>query len=437
MFDTAISGLQAATTDLSVIGNNVANAGSTGFKSSRAQFADVYAANSSASKAVGLGAKVASVDQIFTQGSLNITNNTLDLAIDDKGFFGLQDRGTMVYTRAGAFTTDSNGYIVNKSGQRLIGYQADGVGGVSGQSGALRIDTSIASPTATSAVSLKAHLNSNGKSVDPVANPWPAEPFAFNSKPPAAGTYTHTTSVTVYDELGNAHDLSLYFALQQNPDGSSSNVWNVYTLIDGVTVENTKSDGTAIPAGEPAATLAFDGVGQIIPASSSTMIGIVGWEPLSPLGQSNGAASQNLTVSLDGAESVFQSFSVDNVVQDGTAAGQLNRIAVDESGVINGYYSNNETKALGQVALYNFANVQGLKPLGDTSWGETPDSGVPQIGAPGTGSLGSIQAGALEQSNVDVTGELVHLILAQRNYQANAQVIAADDKVTQTILNIR
>jgi flagellar hook protein FlgE len=415
-FETAISGLQAATTDLNVIGNNLANAGSVGFKSSRALFADVYAANSSAKNAVGMGAKVAGIDQSFNQGALNLTNKTLDLAIDDKGFFGLADRGTMVYTRAGAFTTDSNGYIVNKSGQRLIGYLADGMGGVSGQRGDLRIDTSIAAPKPTKQAGVSVNLDT--RSVLP-KNPWLGD-RKFGDPPPAATTYNNSTSQSIFDELGNSHELQIYYVLQ-DPE-VSPNTWDVHALIDGASV----GDATGV---------AFDSSGNLVNPDSA--IKIEGWQPLNPSGGSNGAGLQDINVSLANTTLSAYSFSVTNQIQDGCTSGQLNRIAVDESGVITGYYSNNQSRSLGQVALFNFANVQGLKPLGDTSWGETPDSGTAQIGAPGTAGMGSVQSGSLEQSNVDVATELVNLILAQRNYQANAQTIAASDKVTQTILNIR
>ncbi|MGV0951272.1 MAG: flagellar hook protein FlgE [Azonexus sp.] len=414
-FDTAISGLQAATTDLSVIGNNVANASSIGFKSSRAQFADVYAANSAASNAVGMGTRVAGIDQLFTQGSLSLTNNTLDLAIDDQGFFGLSDRGAMVYTRAGAFNTDNNGYIVNANGQRLTGYQPDGLGGVSGQRGDLRIDTSIAAPMATTQVGTSVNLNS--ASVRP-GTAWPASPF-IGDTPPATGTYNSSTSVSIYDNLGNSHELALYFVVSDTP-----NTWDVHTLIDGITVGAT-----------PATQLPFDANGFLPDANA--LIQIDAWQPQSPGGGNNGAATQDFTISLAGSTQFGRAFSVESLTQDGATAGQLSRIGIDDSGIITGYYSNNQSKALGQVALYNFSNPQGLTQLGDTAWGESPDSGLAQVGAPGTGSLGSIKSGALEQSNVDVTGELVRLILAQRNYQASAQVIEADNKVTQTILNIQ
>jgi flagellar hook protein FlgE len=426
MFDTGISGLQAASTDLSVIGNNVANASSSGFKASRAQFADVYAANS-ASNAVGMGTTVAGVDQIFTQGSLTITNNTLDLAIQDGGFFGLSDNGVMVYTRAGAFNADTDGYVVNNAGQRLTGFLGDGLGGVSGQRGELRIDTSMAPPKTTSQVA--AAMNLRASSVAPTTA-W-TQDYAFGDTPPAAGTYNNSTSMSIYDNLGNSHELSLYFVMKDaTADPTLANTWDVHALIDGVTV---RAGDAAV--GAPAGTVAFDRVtGKI---ASGSEIQINGWQPLNSIGGINGAPPSNFTISLDGSTQYASPFNVSSMTQDGCTAGNLTRIGIDGSGTITTYYSNNQSRALGQVGLYNFTNQQGLKQLGNTTWGATLDSGGAQIGVPGTGSLGTIKSGALEQSNVDVTAELVRLILAQRNYQANAQTIAADDKVTQTILNIR
>jgi flagellar hook protein FlgE len=439
MFEVAISGLQAATTDLSVIGNNVANAGSTGFKSSRAQFADVYAANSSSSNAVGLGTKVAGVDQLFTQGALNLTNNTLDLAIDDKGFFGLSDRGAKVYTRAGAFNTDANGYIVNSGGQRLQGYVADGLGGVSGQAGDLRIDTSIAAPQATGNVELAVSLDNTDEPSEP--DPWTTD-FLFGGTAPVASSYNSSTSTSIYDSLGNSHTLTLYFASTDpvSIGGVDNKAWNVYAVVDNETVRPLLTDagGSPIPTppGTPAGTLVFDNFGQLIPASSSSPLEINNWQPQSPTGGSNGALIQDFIIDFTDTD-MIGTFKVNKTSQDGATAGQLNRIGIDDSGTITAFYSNNETKSLGRVALYDFANPQGLKQIGSTAWVESPESGPAQMGAAGTGSLGSIQSGTLEQSNVDVAGELVDLILAQRNYQANAQTIQAADKVTQTILNIR
>jgi flagellar hook protein FlgE len=267
MFNNAISGLRAASTDLSVVSNNVANASTTGFKSSRAQFADMYAANASPSNAVGMGAKLAGVNQIFTQGSLNVTNNGLDLAIDGQGFFGVADGGTVVYTRAGAFGTDRDGYIVNNAGQRLAGYQANAAGAVTSQLGDLRIDTSNMPPSATG--SGTASLNLDAGSLAPAAA-W-SGPFAFGDPGPLPETYNSASSLTIYDSLGNPHTLSLYFVR------GAGNAWNVHSLVDGVTV-----------GASPAATLQFDANGVIDPATAE--LSLAGWQPLDANGVANGAA---------------------------------------------------------------------------------------------------------------------------------------------------
>jgi flagellar hook protein FlgE len=414
MFNNAISGLRAASTDLSVVSNNVANASTTGFKSSRAQFADMYAANASPSNAVGMGAKLAGVNQIFTQGSLNVTNNGLDLAIDGQGFFGVADGGTVVYTRAGAFGTDRDGYIVNNAGQRLAGYQANAAGAVTSQLGDLRIDTSNMPPSATG--SGTASLNLDAGSLAPAAA-W-SGPFAFGGPGPLPETYNSASSLTIYDSLGNPHTLSLYFVR------GAGNAWNVHSLVDGVTV-----------GASPAATLQFDANGVIDPATAE--LSLAGWQPLDANGVANGAALQGFTFSLAGATQFASPFSVNALSQDGFGAGEFSRIGIDASGVITSFFSNGQSKALGQVALYSFANPQGLQQLGDSAWAETPSSGAAIVGAPGTGSLGLVQSGALEDSNVDLTAELVHLILAQRNYQANAKTIQTADSVTQAIMNLR
>lgn len=415
MFNNAISGLRAATSDLSVVSNNVANASTTGFKSSRAQFADMYAANASPTNAVGMGVKLAGINQLFTQGSLNVTNNSLDLAIDGQGFFGVQDSGTVIYTRAGAFGTDRDGYIVNNAAQRLTGYLANAAGGVTSQLGELRIDTSNMPPSATRSGS--ASLNLDAGSVAP-AVAWPATPFVFGDAGPLPETYNSSSSLTIHDSLGNPHTLSLYFVRD------TGNAWDVHALVDGVTV------GTS-----PAGTLQFDENGVIDPATAE--LSLAGWRPLDASGTPNGAAIQDFTFSLAGATQFGSPFSVNALSQDGYAAGELSRIGIDASGVITSYFSNGQSKALGQVALYNFANPQGLQQLGESAWAETPSSGAAIVGAPGTGSLGALQSGALEDSNVDLTAELVHLILAQRNYQANAKTIQTADTVTQTIMNLR
>ncbi|MEY6431890.1 flagellar hook protein FlgE [Thioalkalicoccus limnaeus] len=419
LMNNAISGLQAATTDLSVVSNNVANASTVGFKSSQALFADMYAANASPGKAVGMGVQVAGVSQSFNQGSLKLTNKSLDLAIVGQGFFGVNNGGAMAYTRAGAFGTDKDGFIVNQGGMRLMGYQSNGAGGVSGQLGDLRIDTAKMAPSATSRGNLSLNLDAG---VEPPAEPWagPFDPWGedANAGPPSPDTYNSATSLTVYDSLGNPHTLSLYFVRGEG------NQWEVHALIGGVTV-----------GGSPAGTLTFDEQGVLDPESAE--FELAGWQPLNGAGEPNGAAGKDMTFSLGDSTQFASPFTIQGLQQDGYATGEFSRIAIDDTGHIVSYFTNGRSQVVGQVALYNFANPQGLQPVGDSAWVETPESGVALVGAPGVGGLGRLESGALEESNVDLTEELVNLIQAQRNYQANAKTIQTADTITQTILNMR
>jgi len=415
VFNTALSGLRAATTGLSVIGHNISNVSSTGFKSSRALFSDMYAATPSATHSVGLGVRSAGVNQSFAQGSISMTNNTLDMAIDGNGFFGVTDGNSTMYTRAGAFGTDNEGYIVNNAGHRLLGYQGTTSGGVVGDIGTLRIDKSSMQPSPTT--EMKAALNLDASSAAPSVE-WPAEPFAFGDAGPDPLSYNGSTSLSIYDSLGNPHALTVYFAR-----GGEDGAWDVHALIDGVTA-----------GGTPAGTLNFDANGVLDPESAKLEIGE--WEPLDQAGQPNGAAGSPLSLSFDATQ--FSSpFSVHDQSQNGHSTGEFSRIGIDPSGMVTAIFSNGQSHALGQVALFNFSNPDGLQPLGNSAWGETTGSGNATVGTPGTGNLGPIQSGALEDSNVDLTSELANLILAQRNYQANAKTIQTADAVTQTLINLR
>ncbi|MGA7981315.1 MAG: flagellar hook protein FlgE [Chromatiaceae bacterium] len=403
-FEAGTSGLRAASADLDVIGNNVANANTTGFKSSRAEFADVYATSvfGASSTSTGNGVRLSDVAQQFTQGTVSFTNNNLDLAVNGQGFFRLNDGGSTIYTRAGAFSADRDGYLVNSSQQRLTGYVADADGTVTGQLGDLRIDTSNIEPSATERVDGALNLDAN--SVAPLAA------WDDSNLPPPPSSYNNSTSLTIYDSLGNSHELSLYFV-----STGADREWDVHTLIDGEVVGNAQQIG-------------FDESGAIDPTTAEWQL--AGWTPAN-------AAGQPIDISLIETTQYGSLFGVNSLTQDGYTTGQLAGVDIDASGVIFGRYTNGQSKALGQVALANFANPGGLQPLGDTNWAETYSSGAALLGAPGSASLGVLQSGALEESNVDLTQELVKLILAQRNFQANAQTIRAADTVTQTIINIR
>jgi flagellar hook protein FlgE len=244
-------------------------------------------------------------------------------------------------------------------------------------------------------------------------------PFAPPTTPNPAD-YNATTSTTIYDSLGNPHVLSLYYVKT-----GTANTWEVYTLIDG----QSQNGGAAV-------TLEFTSNGQFDPASA-TEVAVAGWTPVDSTGVANGAAAQAFTVDLQQTTQFGTEFAVSSVIQDGFAAGQLRGLEIDESGVAFARYTNGESRALGQIALASFNNQNGLQPVGDTNWVETFSSGSPNVSEPGTSGLGVVQSAALEDSNVEITQELVDLIVAQRNFQANAQVIQSEDAITQTVINLR
>lgn len=419
-FDTAISGINAATADLNVISNNIANASTVGFKTSRAEFADVFATSllGAGGNAIGKGVNLAAVTQEFGQGNISFTNNALDLAISGGGFFQLSVDGALQYTRAGNFQVDREGFVVSNKGFRLQGFQVNSGGDVTGQLGDIRIDTSLLDPNATGLVDLTSNLDS--RDIPPtVPFGGPFDGFAAPPTAPDPNSFNATTSTTVYDGLGNPHVLSLYFVKTATP-----NEWEVHSLIDGVSTSGPD-------------TLSFQSNGQFDPLTLPVEVNITGWEPLNAAGVGTGAAQQDLTISLSDTTQFGTAFAVSSVIQDGFGAGQLRGLEIDSTGVAFARFTNGESRALAQIALANFNNPNGLQPIGDTNWVETFASGPSNVGAPGTSGLGVVQSAALEESNVEITAQLVDLIVAQRNFQANAQVIQAEDAVTQTVINLR
>ena len=405
-FNTAISGLNAATTELNAIGNNIANSSTTGFKSSRTEFSDVYPVSNFGvgSNTVGAGVKVDAVSQQFTQGNVNFTNNALDLAINGDGFFRLSDNGAIVYSRAGAFGLDSTGYISNNNNLRLTGYQADATGNITGALGELQVSLADLAPRATTAMDFGVNLDATAAILVP----------AFDPSNPA--TYNNATSATVYDSLGSTHLATTYYRK------TAANTWDAYLYVDGVLRDGPDS-------------LGFSNVGAL-----ATVNGVaVPPSILTSAAFAPGGGAANMTLALDyGQSTQFGSgFGVNFLTQDGYTTGRLAGLEIDSVGVLSARYTNGQSLAQGQVVLSNFTNTQGLKPQGDTTWAETSVSGVPLTGAPGTASLGLMQSGALEGSNVNLTEQLVAMITAQRNFQANAQVISTEDAITQTIINIR
>jgi flagellar hook protein FlgE len=446
-FQTALTGLSAAQGNLGVTGNNIANSSTTGFKMSRAEFADVYAASvyGSSSTAIGGGVKLSSVSQQFTQGNIDFTDNPLDLAISGEGFFRLDDNGSTLFSRAGMFQVDKDGYLVNSTGQQLTGYQATATGTITGQLGSLRVDTANQAPSPTGAlttdggISAALNLSANAPTIDSVATP-------FDPNDPT--TYTSTTSLTSYDSLGNSILTTMYFARRPigeaiAPTANTTSVWDMHayaTATDSAGNSTTFEIPNATGAGNPGqvyfnANGGIEGVNPV--AGTGASIDLDATSVNATLQALTGGNFADFDLDLAGTTQYGSPFAVSTLTQDGYATGQLSGVDVAENGTLFARYTNGQSRALGQVALASFANPQGLKPNGDTMWAESFDSGQPLVGEPGSSTLGLLQSGALESSNVDISKELVNMIVAQRDFQANAKMISTEDQVTQSIINIR
>jgi len=419
-FNTALSGLNAASNMLSVTGNNVANANTTGFKKSRSEFADVYASSLGGVSSItpGAGVRVTNVAQQFNQGNLEFTENNLDLAISGEGFFVLGDNvnniNERVYSRAGAFHMDRDGYVVNHLGQPLLVYAPNGEtveeGFSTGVFQTLQLDSTQGLPKATSSLAMGVNLDSRQ---DPPAT----TPF----DPDDPTSYTHSTSVTVYDSLGNTHIATSYYVKT-----ATTNEWELHAYVDG---QNMLGGTTTDPT-----TLLFDSDGKLSEVNGSTATTQFQTDSVTI---NPSAQPIQLTLDLNGSTQLGSAFSVNTLTQDGLTIGRLTGVDIDDTGVVFARFSNGGSKPLGQVAMVRFQNPQGLSKLGDTTWAESANSGVPINGVAGTSSFGSIKAGALEGANVDLAQQLVNLIIAQQAYQANAQTISTENTITQTLLNIR
>lgn len=415
-FTQGLSGLNAASKDLEVIGNNVANAATVGFKGSQAQFADVFAASlgGAGTSQIGIGAKLATVAQQFTQGNISITNNPLDMAINGPGFFVMQGVNGTGYSRNGQFQVDKNGMIVSSTGKNLMGWTASAAGVIASNGATVPLQISTANITPTPTSSLMIGLNLDSRMVAPaVAVPFdPTNTLSFNS----------STSTTTYDSLGNAQLTSMYFRK------TAANTWDVYTTVSAPTLTAPPylSPPGAVPVFAPSGTVTFN-------TNGTYLAGAVVVPAFTP----PGATAQTFALDFTASTQFGASFGVTQLTQNGNTSGTLAGFSTSADGTIVGRYSNGQTKALGQVALATFPNNQGLQPLGDNVWAATGASGAAVTGAPGTGINGVLQTASVEDSNVDLTAELVNMITAQRNYQANAQTIKTMDAVMQTLVNLR
>jgi flagellar hook protein FlgE len=397
----ALTGLNAANEDLSVTSNNLANVATTGFKGSRTEFADLFASTQQGAISTGNGVDVSEVAQQFAQGNIETTGNTLDMAVSGNGFFIVSNNGALNYTRDGEFQLNSAGQVVTASGQLLQGYPplANGTFNTGGLGG-ITLTTNESQPKATTTAQITANLPAD-------ATPPADAPFAATDP----NSYNNTTSLTVYDSLGAAHTASLYFI------NTAPNAWEAQLTVDG----------TAVGAPQP---LAYSQTGQLTTPAN----GQVTFPAYTP---ATGAQAMNMTFNFSNTTQYGGNFGVTAVQQNGYTTGQLTGINISQTGVVQAQFTNGNSTNLGQVALANFANVQGLQQLGNASWSATNASGQAVNGVAGNSGYGNIQSGSLEHSNVDTTAALVDMITAQRDFQANAQMIQTEDQVTQSIINIR
>jgi flagellar hook protein FlgE len=403
-FRLALSGLNAASSDLTVTANNIANVATAGFKGSRAEFADLFATSQQgvSATAIGNGVRVSNVSQQFSQGNIDFTDNSLDLAMSGQGFFVLNDNGALSYTRAGAFQVNNEGYVVNAKQQRLQVYPPLANGGFNtGGMSDLSLSTGVSAPNATTNVDVLLNLPANA-TVPSSPTFDPADTTSFNK----------ATSLTIYDSLGAAHTASMYFI-----KGAAANSWETRLYVDGAAVGGANA-------------LTYNDTGDLITPAS----GNITFPAYTP---ATGAAPINMTFDFGDTSQFGENFTVSSVIQDGFTTGRLIGIDIDSSGVVQARFTNGRSNPLGQIALSNFSNPQGMQQLGDTAWAETFASGQAISGVAGSSGYGLVQAGALEASNVDITEQLVNMITAQRNFQANAQMISTADSITQTIINIR
>lgn len=414
-FQQGLSGLNAATKSLEAIGNNVANAGTVGFKQSQVQFSDIYASTlvGSGAAQIGIGTQVSRVAQLFSQGNVTASNNPLDMAINGGGFFRMSDNGAISYARNGQFILSKEGYIESASGQRLTGYLADASGTVAiGAPAELRIDKADLAPAATARYELKLTLDSR-KAVLPAAS--------FDATDPT--TFSDSTSVPVYDSLGNSHTLRTFYV--KTASGTTGATWSVFATNDDVPIGY-------VPPAAPVAigTMSFNNGGTLTGTTPSPIV--------AAMAVTTGAATPyNISIDNTGTQQFAQDFGVSKQLPDGYAAGTLTGFSVSTNGEIVGRYTNGRVNILGQVILSSFANPNGLQNIGDNQWVETSESGVPLTSTPGSSGLGVVQSSRVEDSNVDLTAELVNMITAQRYYQANAQTIKTQDQILQTLVNLR
>lgn len=406
-FSQAVSGLNAAAANLDTIGNNISNSATYGFKGANVSFADVFAGSGA-----GLGVKVAGISQNFKDGSITTTNRPTDVAISGGGFFRIEDQnGGVFYSRNGEFGKNKDGFLTNMQGMRVTGYPVQVVDGKNVvQKGAtptpIVIPTDMMNASATDKINMAVNLNSGEEK--PAKAP-------FDSKD--GDTYNFSTNVTTYDSLGNEHNLNLFFVK------TNDNEWKVYGQDT-----STKAAGGAPTPHQDLGTLKYTNAGVLESYTKTDM----------NIASLNGSAAGTIELDFTGStqQKVSES-SVSKLAQNGYQAGEFTNFRIEQDGSIMATYSNQQSQVVGQIALANFANAGGLSSQGDNMWSETNGSGSPIVGVAGSGVFGKLTNNALEASNVDMSQELVNMIVAQRNYQSNAQTIKTQDQILQTLVSLR
>ena len=399
---TAVTGLSSYGNAMGVIGNNIANVGTAGFKSSRATFSDLIStslAGGSGGDQIGLGVFLNDIQRNFSQGSVTTTGNTFDLAIDGNGFYLMKDAaGASFYSRAGQFKVDNQGRVVDAEGFLLQGYQADTSGNITNTISNITLSTTAFAPQATSTADIVANLDANAT----------VPTGAFSVTDPT--TYNFSTGVTFYDSLGNAHQLQLYFVKT-----STARTWDLYSRVDS-------------GAASAQTDLVFSAAGTLTSGGTQAMSLTIGGGATTP---------QTVTVDFTGMTQYGSPSGVISQVQNGYASGTLERISVDKDGRVVAQFTNGQTQAMAQVVLNRFTNPDGLVNVGGNHFLESVESGAALAGAPRTNGLGSIVSGAVEQSNVDLGKEFVDMIITQRAFQAYSRAITTSDELLQELVNLK
>jgi len=409
---TGISGLNANGLALSVVGDNIANANTIGFKASRANFGDILSQTLGGASAmqVGRGTMIIDIQKMFTQGTLETTSNPLDLAIEGDGFFIIRQlNGPTYYTRAGQFRLDKDGYVVDPNGYRLQAYRMDAGGHVTGEIGDVYLAGLMSEPSATTKINTQVNLDSRDSS-----KTWS---FTSGANLPNSSVYNFSTAITVYDSLGNPHLVYTYFVKT-----ATANQWEAHVIY------NTQATGTPNYTEVGSFTLNFDDQGKLTttPPSTTFTFDFTPW----------GAASANITLDFTDSTQYGSPNAVVFQTQDGYSSGNLIAITVDQDGVISGVFTNGQVKKVAQVVLAKFVAAHNLTKVGKNLFLESYSSGGPTYGAPGTVGVGSVYANSLESSNVDLAEEFIRMIAAQRAYQANVRVITTTDNMLNELMNI-